>query len=128
MDSFVVIHKPELSHIKFDYDFLQVVLDKSPVKLYQYLLNKQTSSVGTYGTMQVSIPGSSYMVNWYFYGTDVDTVTEMKDKTFKKVMSEMLADEPGTVAWIQDDTYILDNMDAVLNDYKVRQAKRKKQQ
>jgi hypothetical protein len=40
-DSFVIIHQPEHSRIKYEYDFIQVIYDRGPVKLYNYRLQRR---------------------------------------------------------------------------------------
>lgn len=111
-DSFVTISNVGRSRIKFQFDFVQVICDNGPVKLYNYRIPRKVGA--GFGMVGLSI---TYYDNYYFYGPDADTSVEMKQKDFKGVMSNMLADDPGIVEKIKNETYTMGDMHEMLKLY-----------
>ncbi|MEO6980079.1 MAG: hypothetical protein ABI113_16940 [Mucilaginibacter sp.] len=111
-DSFVTISGFNRSRIKFQFDFVQVICDNGPVKLYNYRIPRKVgagfSMLGLYVT---------YYDNYYFYGPNAGTSVEMKQKDFKGIMSTMLADDPGIVKKIENQTYTMGDMHEMLKLY-----------
>lgn len=111
-DSFVTISDIGRSRIKFQFDFVQVICDNGPVKLYNYRIPRKVGAgfgmVGLYTT---------YYDNYYFYGPNADTSVEMKKKDFKSVMSTMLADDPDIVEKFKKKHILWGNMHEMLKLY-----------
>jgi hypothetical protein len=117
-DSFVIIHNLNLSRIKYDYDIIQVIYDKGPVKLYNYRLQRRVG--GGFNALLVT---ATYYDNYYFYGADANTAVELKNKNFIEVMSNMLADAPDIVEMIKNKTYKMGDMHEMLKRYNARGIK-----
>jgi hypothetical protein len=111
-DSFVTISGLGRSRIKFQFDFIQVICDNGPVKLYNYRIPRQVGAgFGMLGAI------ATYYDNYYFYGPDANSSVEMKQKDFKGIMSTMLADDPGIVEKINSKTYTMGDMHEMLKLY-----------
>jgi hypothetical protein len=115
-DSFVVIHQPEHSRIKYDYDFIQVIFNNGPVKLYNYKLPRAAGGGLGFGAISVGL-AFTYYDNYYFYGENANSSLEMKRKDFKDVMSKMLADDPEIVTMIMNKKYTIGDMHVMLKRY-----------
>jgi len=112
VDSFVIVKKLERSRIKYDFDFIQVIFDRGPIKLYNYRLQRQTGAgINGFGLAVI------YYDNYYFFGENADDAVEMKRKNFKDVMSKMLADDPEIVNLIQNEKYSIGDMHEMLKAY-----------
>lgn len=112
-DSFVTVHKIDNSRIKYNIDFLQVLLNFDSVKLYQYRILRK-APIGFNG-----IGGTiNYNDNYYYYGKNANSSVELSRKDFKKVMSEMLKADDEIVKMINDKQYIYSDMQEMIKIYK----------
>jgi hypothetical protein len=93
---------------------IRVILDM-PTKIYSITREKTGAPIMIGGGMML---GNKYDVFDYYYGTNPDSITLIKRKEFKNIMTKIMADKPLVVQKINDKTYELAEIEDLISFYK----------